>query len=56
MSTDDTLSPERMAVRPTRDLKLIANAGAMPHHQDIVMALAGDLAAEELTCRGEASA
>ena len=49
MSTD-TLSPERMAERPTRDLVLIANAGAMPT-ADVVMALAGDLAAEELARR-----
>ena len=52
MSARDTLSPEGMATRPTRDLVLLANAGATPH-ADVVMALAGDLAAEELARRGE---
>ncbi len=54
MSDRDTPSPEGMATRPTRDLVLLANVGAMPHHGDVVMALAGDLAAEELARRGEA--
>ncbi len=45
------LSPENMATLPTGDLVLLSNAGSV-QHADVVIALAGALAAEELARRG----